>query len=61
MAGSDLVVLKQLKSFRGWSVRQNYVHAIELVARPSRRWGLTNQTPVRCRVRFGAGRVLYLS
>ena len=54
------VVLKRLESYKGWSTRMNYVHAIELVARPSRRWGLTASSRVRCRIRFGLDRVMYL-
>ena len=55
-----LVVLKCLERYKGWRAGVNHVHAIELVARPSPRWGLTTSTPVRCRIRFGLGREMYL-
>lgn len=55
-----LVVLKRLDRYKSWRVGVSHVHAIELVAVPSRRWGLTTATPVRCRIRFGRDREMYL-
>lgn len=58
-----LIVLRQLQSLGQWSVGQDGVQAIELVAALSSRWGLTTSARARYRIRlctYGCARKLYI-
>lgn len=54
-------ILRSVQRRHAWRVGQRGVRAIELVTRPSARWGLTTASSVWYRARFNCGISLRIS